>query len=128
MAENFDEMTKEELLEHAHELGLDVSSGLTKADIRAAIDRAGDENAGDENVSERAEDGAPEPKQADNTNQTPDGRDYVDETPSGHARKVVGEPEVGGGAVPDDPRTTDEETLERGERYAEEKARKRWGS
>ena len=39
--DSLDSMTKDQLLDHAAGLGVDVPSGATKAEIRAAIDDAG---------------------------------------------------------------------------------------
>jgi hypothetical protein len=37
---NLDAMTKAQLLDHAHELGVDVDESATKAELRAVIDQA----------------------------------------------------------------------------------------
>lgn len=55
-----DELTKDELLEHAQELGLNVPSKATKDEIRAAID-AQAEASGDSEGPEASEEEAQEP-------------------------------------------------------------------
>ncbi len=48
-AVDLDSYTKDQLIEHAVGLGLEVPSGATKADLRALIDEAGKGSDGDQN-------------------------------------------------------------------------------